>query len=161
LANFAKLPSIPSDNSIITVTPTVPGRDRTSLFEDIARHWARSSILMHTLLAARRVPYFHFLQPNQYYSTRTFGDEEARAVRNDSSPFKEGAEKGYPHLVAESQVRTLTDNQVRFFDATHIFDRERSAVYIDDCCHYTLAGNEILADFIAESISRSRDIPRN
>jgi len=28
-------------------------------------------------------------------------------------------------------------------------------VYIDNCCHYTLVGYRILADFIAESVLHS------
>ena len=44
---------------------------------------------------------------------------------------------------------------MRFFDATHIFEREAAPVYIDNCCHYTLVGYRILADFIADSILHS------
>jgi len=28
----------------------------------------------------------------------------------------------------------------------------RVELYIDDCCHYTLAGNRLLADFIARAV---------
>jgi len=28
-------------------------------------------------------------------------------------------------------------------------------VYIDDCCHYTLTGNRLLADFIARGVLAS------
>jgi hypothetical protein len=154
LGNFARLPSNASSNSIVTVTPAVTGRDRTSLFEDIARNWVSASTLMNALLSPRRVPYFHFLQPNQYYATRTFGEEEARTVLNDTSPYKPSVEKGYPVLVAASQSSAQT-SATRFFDATHIFDREAAPVYMDNCCHYTLVGNRILADFIAASILRS------
>jgi hypothetical protein len=28
-------------------------------------------------------------------------------------------------------------------------------VYIDDCCHYTLRGNQLLADFIAKGVLAS------
>jgi hypothetical protein len=40
-------------------------------------------------------------------------------------------------------------------NAVHVFDDERAAVYIDDCCHYTLVGNQRLADFIAKAILAS------
>jgi len=50
----------------------------------------------------------------------------------------------------------LKENHVNFFNAIHIFDRERAAVYMDNCCHYTLAGNVILADFIARSVLSAR-----
>src|SRR5262245_16648691 len=155
VATFAGLPSNPGGHSVITVTPTVPGRDRTLLFEDIARTWISASMLMNALLSPRSVPYFHFLQPNQYYSTRTFGDEEARAVLSDASPYKKSVEKGYPVLVAQSHALAARTDAMRFFDATHIFDREAAPVYMDNCCHYTLVGNRILADFIADSILHS------
>ena len=38
------------------------------------------------------------------------------------------------------------------FDATRLFDDERALVYADDCCHYTLRGNELLADFVVRSV---------
>ena len=34
-----------------------------------------------------------------------------------------------------------------------LFDRESSKVYIDDCCHYTLRGYELLADFVADAVA--------
>jgi len=49
-------------------------------------------------------------------------------------------------------VGTLENADARYFDATHVFDREAAAVYLDSCCHYTLVGNRLLADFIAASI---------
>jgi len=155
LADFARLPSNPSSSSIITVTPAVISRDRTRLFDDIARNWMTSSILMNDLLAARTVPYFHFLQPNQYHTARTFGEAEAKAALSDASPFKRSVEEGYPVLVAASQSWASKRNTMKFFDATHIFDREAAPVYIDNCCHYTLVGYRILADFIADNILNS------
>ena len=34
-------------------------------------------------------------------------------------------------------------------DGIGMFDREKEAVYVDTCCHYTMRGNDILADAIA------------
>jgi hypothetical protein len=36
-----------------------------------------------------------------------------------------------------------------------IFDQAPSPKYLDDCCHYTLAGNRRLADFVSTSILRA------
>ena len=38
------------------------------------------------------------------------------------------------------------------FDATRVFDAEPSAVYVDDCCHFTKKGNELLADFVGKAV---------
>ena len=48
---------------------------------------------------------------------------------------------------------------MNFLDATGIFDREPSAVYIDDCCHYTLRGNQLLADAIARQVFSAKRAP--
>ena len=51
-----------------------------------------------------------------------------------------------------SRRHAAWQHEERFFNAVGIFDRETSPVYIDDCCHYTLAGNQRLADFVSASI---------
>jgi len=150
LGRFSNLPSNPSDSSLIQVTPTVKTRDAARVFTEMADQWARSSLLMHEMLAARGWAYFHFLQPNQYYTTRRFSEDEAAVALTEASPYKGSVEKGYPALV-EAQSRLLKAG-VRFFDATHVFDRQAEPVYMDNCCHYTLLGNQVLADFIAASI---------
>jgi len=99
---------------------------------------------------ARGGAYFHVLQPNQYFTTRRFGSAEAAIAINNASPYKTSIEEGYPALMAAAP--TLTDAGVAFVDATSVFDRLDAAVYMDDCCHYTLEGNRALADLIAASI---------
>lgn len=149
VARFAALPSNPSDASLILATPSVTQRDETRALADAAAHWSESSRLMHHMLAARGIPYVHVLQPNQYFTSRSFSAEETKVARSDASPFRKRAEKGYPLLVKESEA---LKSRVNFLDATGIFDREPSPVYIDDCCHYTLRGNQLLADAIARQI---------
>ena len=148
---FNNLPSASSDSSLIQVTPTVKAREGVTLFTDIAEQWASSALLMRDLSAARGVAYFHFLQPNQYYTTRRFSEAEAAVALREDTPYKRSVELGYPALVATAQSR-LSNAGVQYFDATHVFDREPAPVYMDDCCHYTLVGNRVLADFIAASI---------
>lgn len=154
LSEFDRLPSNPSGSSIVHVTPKVKARRGPAVFEDIARQWAASSVLMQELLASQGAGYVHVLQPNQYHTRRAFSDDEVRVALSTESPFKEGAEKGYPFLVAELASSALEN--VTVVDGTGIFDRERSPVYLDNCCHYTLVGNEILADFIAASVLNSK-----
>ena len=142
--NFEKLPSNPPANSAIHVTPRVKARNGPAVFEDIAANWSSSSMLMGQLLASRGTRYIHVLQPNQYYTTRAFSEDEKKVALNDGSPFKPGAQQGYPFLEKALEPGAL--------NALHIFDNERAPVYIDDCCHYTLAGNRLLADFIAKAV---------
>ncbi len=144
---FDGLPSNPPANSPIHVTPKVRERPGATLYEDIATNWRAASVQMQQLLAARHVPYVHVLQPNQYYSTRTFSAAERAVAFNDGSPFKEGAARGYPLLEKALEPGAL--------NAVHLFDTAPDAVYVDNCCHYTVAGNRLLADFVAQAILTS------
>jgi hypothetical protein len=147
-AAYDALPSNPPASSILLLTPPVKKRDNAeSVYQDIAGGWTSASLLMHDLLAARSVPYLHVLQPNQYFTRRTFSAEEARVALNNSTPFKRAVEDGYPVLARA--VSTLSGKE-QFLDGTPAFDRESAAVYEDDCCHYTDRGYEILAEVIAE-----------
>ncbi len=128
----------------------LPGAD---LYEQIATEWADASILMHTLLQSRGIPYYHFLQPNQYVSQKPFSLEEQGTALTEDHPYRAGAELGYPALLAQEQ--RLVQNGVDFHSALAIFDDEPSTLYSDDCCHFNALGNEILADFIADTILSS------
>ena len=149
LGRLSNLPDGAVETSMVRVTPKVAARDRVKLFTDIAAQWSQSSLMMHASLRDRGVPYFHVLQPNQYFTTRRFDDAESKAALNAASPFKPGAEMGYPALIAAS--RALAGN-APFFNGVGIFDKEPLPVYLDDCCHYTLRGNILLANFVSASI---------
>ena len=155
LGRFSNLPSNPSTTSLILATRPVKTRTEATMFADIASSWIRSSISMKALLDARAIPYVQVLQPNQYHTTRRFSAEEARIALSASSPFKPGVERGYPVLLKAADTAQLS-KAMTFLDATHIFDTEPSPVYMDDCCHYTLRGNQLLADFIAKGVLASR-----
>ena len=87
-------------------------------------------------------------------AVRLFLDEEEAAVAlNAGSPFKAGAEGGYPALVRAMEARRAGAGGAGEVDGTHLFDREPSKVYIDDCCHYTLRGYELLADAAASAVA--------
>ena len=147
---YDALPSNPSASSLLLLTPPVRKREGPGVvFGDIANDWTRASLLMHDLLAARGVPYLHVLQPNQYFTRRTFSDAEARVALNKDTPFKRSVENGYPAL--ERAAAMLAEKE-QFVDGTTALDREPGPVYEDDCCHYTDRGYEVLADLIAERV---------
>jgi hypothetical protein len=51
--------------------------DDPEVFERTLDVWRNSSVAMNDLLVARKIPYFEFIQPNQYYATkRQFSEEE-------------------------------------------------------------------------------------
>ena len=152
LGRYNNLPSNPLSNALIQVTPAVRPREGGVLFKDIADAWTRSSLLMHEMVAARGGRYVHVLQPNQYYGGRAFSAGEAATALSEASPYKSSVEQGYPALVAAAE--SALSGTVRFVDGSHVFDREAAPMYLDNCCHYTLAGNRVLADAIATAILR-------
>jgi len=152
LVAFDQLPAPPPRQAAVHVAPPVRRLQGDELFADIARDWMTSSALMRQMLAARGTPYVHVLQPNQYYSTRTFGDAERKVAFNAGSPFKDGAMRGYPFL---ERAIAASDAPVKVFNGVHILDAEPKPVYIDDCCHYTRVGYERLADFAADAAKLS------
>lgn len=156
---FDRLPSQGTDRSLIRITPRTAQRSGTALFAEVARQWAEASGAMQALLSARGIPYVHVLQPNQYASTRVFPDAERRIAFIDASPFKPGAEQGYPQLRGADAQRILRERGVRFVDATGAFDRTSGQVYWDNCCHYTRLGNEVLADVIADAVLAPGALP--
>ena len=148
---FDALPSA-SATSMIRVTPKVRPRSGGELPEDIARGWMQASLLMQQLLSSRGARYVHVLQPNQYFTTRPFAPGEAEVALADGSPFKPGAEQGYPAIERAVASGGFSGAGVTFVNGVHLFDAERTPVYIDNCCHYTRRGYEILADAIAKAV---------
>ncbi|MGB3264422.1 MAG: hypothetical protein WBA89_10725 [Microcoleus sp.] len=120
-------------------------------FDKMASMWYESSIGMNQILSSRKIKYFHFIQPNQYYPTkRTFTAEENEIAIDKNSPYIEGVKKGYPVLL--SKVNDLQKAGVNVFNAVNILDNTKETVYKDACCHYNSVGEEVLADYVSSSI---------
>ena len=120
-------------------------------FDKMASMWYESSIGMNQILSSRKIKYFHFIQPNQYYPTkRVFTAKEKDIAINKESPYIEGVKKGYPVLL--SKVDDLQKARVNVFSAVNILDNTKETVYKDACCHYNSVGEEVLANYISSSI---------
>ena len=148
----AALPAAPAGSSALHVTPPLAHAQPEQFFKEVAQLWLRTSTLMQDALRRQGATYVHVLQPNQYATARRFSDAEAKVALNPASPFKPGAEQGYPALLAALETLPPSPDRPHIFDATHVFDDETAAVYVDDCCHYTKKGNELLADFVAKAV---------
>ncbi|MEG4106774.1 hypothetical protein [Microcoleus sp. S13_C5] len=120
-------------------------------FDKMASIWYQSSIGMNQILSSRKIKYFHFIQPNQYYPTkRAFTAKENEIAIDNKSPYIEGVKKGYPVLL--SKVDDLQKAGVNVFSAVNILDNTKETVYKDACCHYNSVGEEVLANYISSSI---------
>jgi len=108
---------------------------------------------MEELLAARRIMYFHFIQPNQYYPTkRRFSEEEKKIAFNESNAANDVIPQGYARLLA--RLGSLQQSGVRVLSEANVFDDSTDIVYIDDCCHYTQNGHRIFAAQVAQNINK-------
>jgi len=76
--------------------------DDPEALERIVDLWFNSSLGMNDLLAARKIPYFEFIQPNQYYQLiDQFSADEKKIAFDEKSQYKEGTIKGYPNLLVK------------------------------------------------------------
>ncbi len=153
LGTYSDLTAQASDTSLLFVKPDNSAMEATRQFEQMAQNWADSSIMMADILRGWGIPYVHILQPNQYYSAKQLTAEELEiAILQDHPRFYDSsATQGYPLLL--QKVDTLKQHSIYFFDATSIFDNVRETIYRDNCCHYNLLGNNMLAQFAARSIT--------
>ena len=133
--------------------PTVMALGEDEAFTEMVALWSRSSIMMKQLLDQRKIPYFQFLQPNQYVKTgRAFGKEESAVAFSTASPFLHGVLKGYPLLVDE--IARMRQAGVNVFSAVEVFDTIGEPVYLDNCCHYNKAGNLAFGEYVAGRVAQ-------
>ncbi len=141
----------PQQDFILRIENAREAVDVDTAFNRMAELWANSSRLMKESLENQNSLYFHFIQPNQYYPTgRSFSEAERSLAIIDNHPYQVGVQKGYPVLL--ETVEQLKRENIPIFNATEIFDNVNEIVYIDSCCHYNQAGNQVFANYIADSI---------
>jgi hypothetical protein len=137
--------------SVIYINPNNSVLTDSVAFDRMAWNWAKSSIFMNKVLSASKVPYFHVLQPNQYYQTkRVFGAAEKQIAFNQDTPYAKAVELGYPALF--KKFPNLRKNNIDILNGVSIFDKTKEAVYVDSCCHYNQAGEVIFSDYVGSSI---------
>lgn len=143
------LAEVRSESSLVVLTPA-PVRPEADPDGEAVELWEQSSCLIRDTLGARGIGYLHVVQPNQYFSRRKFGADEAKIALNMDSPYRKAIETGYPKLL--ERIPALRAHGVRVLDATSLFDEAKEPVYSDDCCHYNQRGNDRLAQAIAEAM---------
>lgn len=154
LVHFDSLiePAKPGE-SLINVKQTDAIKDESLLLSGIASLWANCSLTMHSAVTARGGLYFHFIQPNQYFTKKSFTDEEQQNAIDPNLPYNRLVRKGYPVLLKEQYF--LQQKGVGAYSAVGIFSNRKETIYIDKCCHFNPKGCEILADFMADQILKS------
>jgi hypothetical protein len=134
--------------------PFFPYKDIRQLYDDAAAVWVRSSVLLDQLAGENNMEYYHFLQPNQYVKgSKVLSAEERRTAYLEKEKISQSALIGYPILI--KQGKKLLEKNIKFFDATMVFAKEKETVYIDICCHYNELGKELLAAYMMDRIVRN------
>lgn len=143
--------SAATNSGIVYIPKTDAVLADAAAFDKMAAMWYESSVAMNQILASRKIPYFHFIQPNQYYPTkRVFTAKEEEIAISKDSPYIAGVKQGYPVLL--SKVGELQKAGVNIFSGVNILDDTKETVYKDACCHYNSVGDEILANYVSSSI---------
>jgi hypothetical protein len=131
--------------------PFFPYKDIQQLYDDAAEVWVRSSVLLDQLARENGMEYYHFLQPNQYVQgSKVLTAEEKRTAYLEKVNISQSALIGYPLLI--NQGRKLLEKNIKFFDATMVYAKEKETVYIDICCHFNERGKEVLAAYMMDKI---------
>ena len=113
------------------------------LLREAAKVWYRGSVALARLAALAAADYYHFLQPNQYVpGSKPLSPEELDSAYAPLGPHVVAA-RGYPLLRSLNQ--DLQSQGVNYFDLTGIFVDHPETLYINDCCHLNVRGNELLA----------------
>jgi len=148
---FSQLASEEGKGSLVYLKKIKQPLADEEVLERIVELWFNSSRGMNDVLASRKIPYFEFIQPNQYFPTnRQLSTDEKRIAFDEKSQYKEGTEKGYPKLL--EKVSNLQAAGVKVYNTVNVFDETRDTVYRDNIGHYNDLGNAILARYIGQSI---------
>ncbi|MEM9596704.1 MAG: hypothetical protein AAGD06_20715 [Acidobacteriota bacterium] len=118
-------------------------------WDDVIGVWERANRALRSDVEAAGAVYVHAVQPNQYLPTeRTYGDAERTVAFADVSPYAELVPQGYPRMLDRAEA-------LGAHDLTRLFDDLDAPAYEDNCCHYTDAGQAVLAQEIAHLVAES------
>lgn len=131
--------------------PRLAFADEEAMYSDFVEVWARSSLEMTNLCRGQGIQYFHFLQPNQYFTGSKLLTDEERAIAWDPDvAATQRVARAYPMLIERAAL--LAEQGVDFTDLTMLFHDEARSVYSDQCCHYNQLGADTVARAIADTI---------
>lgn len=131
------------------------GGQRGSCDELVADIWLHSSELMAAMAEQAGIAYVHVLQPNQYVpGAKSLSAEERAAAWAPQLVPAQHAASGYPVLLRRSSE--LADRGVRFADLSRIFSDRTETLFVDQCCHFNRAGNDILLQHLTGLVGDAR-----
>ena len=139
--------------SLVCLYDDLPDTDSDSdNTDDAINLWKTASMEMHLISKAHDIQYFHFIQPNQYYSRKVFTEKELEVAINAVSDRQLHVAAGYPGLLEEAG--DLRSSGVAVFSLVDAFDDIPETVYVDDCCHFNTIGNHLLSEKMTAAIGQ-------
>lgn len=139
-----------SANSYAVSGPFRPYKNKDQLYDDIARVWKRSSLLMRALCASNGAAYFHILQPHRFVvGGKPLNNEERKHPSQSALGVQRVTEAIYPRFGVMG--KELGNEGVFFKDATQIFSNRPETLY-RDAVHLNKEGIRIFAEQIADFI---------
>jgi len=113
-----------------------------------AQIWENSARRMAQMAKNSNAQYIHMLQPTLLYVV-----DKKIEPRNRLNPYDRYIpilKEGYPRLI--SKIPAMRADGINIADGTGIFDSYQGRIYSDDCCHYNMAGMQIMVDRIVDQI---------
>jgi len=146
-----------TDGSLVHVMRTGEPQDDQAIVRKGIDLWARCSRTMNSICSGNGIEYVQFIQPNQYYTKKTFTDNELENAVNEETVHAHFVKLGYPLLLRRAEE--LSRDNLPVISAVEVFDDEPSTLFIDSCCHFNKRGNWLLASFIARKICEDHPVP--
>lgn len=112
----------------------------------------RSSIFLNNLSTAYLTKYIHVLQPNHHLGNKVMSKHEKVLFEHAQEIFSSLREE-HGDIVTHG-VDKLKKEKITLINATGIFDNISESVYCDSSGHLNQRGNELLAIFLFDEISR-------
>jgi hypothetical protein len=136
------------------------GRSEAEILDSFFERWARQIEMGWLVARDLDMPFFHFVQPNQYVEgSKPLTDQEMRiAVTEWDASRGRRARAYYPHM--RQMSADLRARGVPSHDLTMLFEHEPETLYIDPCCHVNLTGRQLIAAAIADTIVASGALER-
>lgn len=113
--------------------------------------WCAGARQLQRLSRSADATFLLCLQPNLYVETSKPLTDEEQEIKRRGSIYQEWVEKNYAHFAAAGVA--LRAEGIAFFDLCRLYDDVSSTVYRDECCHFNLDGNNLLATRLAELIT--------
>lgn len=113
--------------------------------------WVQSSNMSYEISNYYQIPYFEFIQPNQYVeSSKIFTEKEKKEkiLSYDLMPYRKPIEDFY--LKINPIDFSIPDKNI--IDLRYIFINQSNNIYADACCHFNDLGNILLSKNISDYI---------